>query len=81
MAKLTFIINFEHFTEEHTGVNIGRWLDKSHKKANIKPSYVGHHCVDGANNVWASVKEFEWTTRSERATKIKATKCPPHQNN
>ena len=80
-AKLDFVVNFEQFTETHTGANIGKWLDKSHKEAAVKHSYVGHHCVDGASNAWSSVEEFEWITRSERSTKIKATKCPPHQNN
>lgn len=80
-AKLDFVISFEHFTETHTGANIGKWLVKSHKKAAVKPSYVGHHCIDGASNAWSLVEEFEWMTRSERSTKIKATKCPPHQNN
>ena len=56
-------------------------LTKIHKKATIKSSYVGHDCVDGDRNAWASVKLFEWTTRSDFYTKIKATKCPPHHNN
>ena len=56
--KLNFVINFERYVEEHTGVNIRLWLNKRHKKATIKPSYVGHHYVDGASNAWASVEEF-----------------------
>lgn len=80
-AKLDFVVNFERFRAEHMGKNIGKWLDKSHKEAGIQPSYIGHHCVDGASNAWTSVEEFQLMTRSERPTQIKATKCPPHQNN
>ena len=41
-AKLNFVINFERFIEENTGVNIGLWLNKIYKKDNIKTSFEIH---------------------------------------
>ena len=42
-AKLNFFINFDRFIEDHTGVNIGLWLKKIHKKDTINPSYILNH--------------------------------------
>ena len=48
-------MNFEIFTKENIGVNIGKWIDKIHKDDSVKPSYIGNHYVGGASNAWESV--------------------------
>ena len=78
-SKLNFVINFEIFIEDYTGFNILIWLKKIHKKATTKPSYVGHHCVDGDNNAGAYVKDCKFTTNRKHSKNIKGTKCQPHR--
>ena len=66
---------------EHTGANIGQWLEDIHSEVKCVPNYIGSHTVDEAANVGSAVEELKWNTGDQRATKIVSSKCDAHQIN
>ena len=50
------LLDFKHFTKLHTGENIGAWTKYIHISVGCKPTFIGGHTVDGAEN---SVKSVE----------------------
>ena len=69
------------FDTEHSGAEVGAWLDDAHRGVGCKPSYVGSHTVDGDSTAGKSVEILKWRTKDDRATQITSSKCDAHQAN
>ena len=75
------LCDFVLFDLNHTGDEIGRWLEDAHGSVGCKPSYIGSHVVDGAGNAGKSVEVLKWQTSDSRKAQIVTHKCDAHQTN
>ena len=66
---------------EHTGANIGQWIEDVHSEVKCVPNFIGSHTVDGAANAGLVVEKLKWNTGDQRTTKIVSLKCDAHQIN
>ena len=81
IGRCQALLSFTLFDVEHTGANIGQWIEDVHSKVKCVPNFIGSHTVDGAANAGLAVEELKWNTGDQRATKIVSSKCDAHQIN
>ena len=68
--RCSALMDFKHFILAKTGLNIGYWLDDTHRfQLAAKPDYLGTHIVDGAANAGKSVRCLEWNTKGDCSRK------------
>ena len=81
LERCQALIDFTLFDLEHTGHNIGCWLEDAHRLVGCLPGYIGSHTADGASNAGKAVEKLKWNTGHERTTQIVTSKCDTHQIN
>ena len=64
------LVDFFLFDKEHTGEEVGKWLDDAHTIIGCKPVFIGIHTVDGADNAGKSVEILKWRTKDDRQHKL-----------
>ena len=75
------LVDFVLFDKEHTGEEVGKWLDDAHAIIGCKPAFIGSPTVDGAANAGKSVEILKLQTKDDRAAQIVTSKCDAHQVN
>ena len=79
--RCSSLLDFCNFEEEKSGTNIGSWLERIHRGAGAKPSFIGSHTVDGAGNAVKSAETLELTTSENRSQKMVTDRCDAHKVN
>ena len=65
IGRCQALLSFTLFDVEHTGANIGQWIEDVHSKVKCVPDFIGSHTVDGAANAGLAVEDLNWNTAGD----------------